>query len=200
MRLTAVASSLVLATSALVVLTSPQGTAAESYSVPSAPTITRAYVTSAGITVRFQTVTASPAVTNYVISGGQGSCPLVVPANTSGAVTLPVLKDQTSATITVQAVNAYGFSAAAKWSTTFTAADLAKASRSNLTGVQLLQLSDFHGAIEGTSTNAGTAVLTTAFAKDRAAVAATFTLSSGDNIGAAPAISSEFEELPRSNQ
>ena len=196
MRLTAVASSLVLATSALVVLTSPQGTAAESYSVPSAPTITRAYVTSAGITVRFQTVTASPAVTNYVISGGQGSCPLVVPANTSGAVTLPVLKEQTSATITVQAVNAYGFSAAAKWSKTFTAADLAKASRSNLTGVQLLQLSDFHGAIEGTATNAGTAVLTTAFAKDRAAVAATFTLSSGDNIGAAPAISSEFEELP----
>ena len=196
MRLTAVASSLVLATSALVVLTSPQGTAAESYSVPSAPTITRAYVTSAGITVRFQTVTASPAVTNYVISGGQGSCPLVVPANTSGAVTLPVLKEQTSATITVQAVNAYGFSAAAKWSKTFTAADLAKASRSNLTGVQLLQLSDFHGAIEGTATNAGTALLTSAFAKDRAAVAATFTLSSGDNIGAAPAISSEFEELP----
>jgi 5'-nucleotidase len=196
MRLTAVASSLVLATSALVVLTSPQGTAAESYSVPSAPTITRAYVTSAGITVRFQTVTASPAVTNYVISGGQGSCPLVVPANTSGAVTLPVLKEQTSATITVQAVNAYGFSAAAKWSKTFTAADLAKASRSNLTGVQLLQLSDFHGAIEGTSTNAGTALLTSAFAKDRSAVAATFTLSSGDNIGAAPAISSEFEELP----
>ena len=196
MRLTAVASSLVLATSALVVLTSPQGTAAESYSVPSAPTITRAYVTSAGITVRFQTVTASPAVTNYVISGGQGSCPLVVPANTSGAVTLPVLKEQTSATITVQAVNAYGFSAAAKWSKTFTAADLAKASRSNLTGVQLLQLSDFHGAIEGTATNAGTALLTSVFAKDRAAVAATFTLSSGDNIGAAPAISSEFEELP----
>ncbi|NDD59804.1 MAG: bifunctional metallophosphatase/5'-nucleotidase [Actinobacteria bacterium] len=196
MRLTAVASSLVLATSALVVLTSPQGTAAESYSVPSAPTITRAYVTSAGITVRFQTVTASPAVTNYVISGGQGSCPLVVPANTSGAVTLPVLKEQTSATITVQAVNAYGFSAAAKWSKTFTAADLEKASRSNLTGVQLLQLSDFHGAIEGTSTNAGTALLTSAFAKDRSAVAATFTLSSGDNIGAAPAISSEFEELP----
>jgi 5'-nucleotidase len=106
------------------------------------------------------------------------------------------LKEQTSATITVQAVNAYGFSAAAKWSKTFTTADLAKASRSNLTGVQLLQLSDFHGAIEGTSTNAGTALLTSAFAKDRSAVAATFTLSSGDNIGAAPAISSEFEELP----
>jgi 5'-nucleotidase len=111
-------------------------------------------------------------------------------------VTLPVLEGQTSASVTVQAVNAYGFSAPAKWATTFTSTSLAKASRSSLKNIQLLQLSDFHGAIEGTSTNAGTALLTTAFAADRKAVASTFTLSSGDNIGAAPAISSQFEEIP----
>ena len=196
MRLTAVASSLVLATSALVVIASPRVTAADAYAVPAAPTIIRAYATSAGIVVRFTPVTANPPVTNYVISGGQGSCPITVLGSTSGAVTLPILKDQTSASITVQAVNSYGFSPAAKWSKTFSAADLANVGRRSLTGIQLLQLSDFHGAIEGTSTNAGTALLTSAFAADRKVVPATFTLSSGDNIGAAPAISSEFEEMP----
>ena len=196
MRLTAVASSLVLATSALVVLTSPRVTAADAFAVPAAPTIVRAYTTSAGIVVRFNPVTANPPVTHYVISGGQGSCPLVVKDGTTGSVTLPVLKDQTSAAVTVQAVNAYGFSAAAKWTKTFTSTDLASVARSSLTGVQLLQLSDFHGAIEGTATNAGTALFTSAFAADRKVVPATFTLSTGDNFGAAPAISSEFEEIP----
>ena len=195
-RALAVASSLALATSALVVVTSPQVTAADTYAVPAAPKIIRAYATDAGIRVRFETVTANPAVTNYVVSGGQGSCPIVLPATTQGSVTLPVLQGQTSVTVTVQAVNAYGFSAATKWSTPFSSADLAKVSRSPLKNVQLLQLSDFHGAVEGTSTNAGTALLTTAFAADRKSSTSTFTLSSGDNIGAAPAISSEFEEIP----
>lgn len=195
-RALAVASSLALATSALVVVTSPQVTAADAYAVPAAPTIIRAYATDSGIRVRFAPVTANPAVTNYVVSGGIGSCPIVLPATTQGSVTLPVLQAQTSVTVTVQAVNAYGFSAPAKWSTPFTATDLANVVRSPLKNVQLLQLSDFHGALEGTSTNAGTALLTTAFATDRKASTATFTVSSGDNIGAAPAISSEFEEIP----
>ena len=107
-----------------------------------------------------------------------------------------LFRSQTSATITVQAVNAYGYSAPTKWATTFTSANLAGVARSSLKNIQLLQLSDFHGAIEGTATNAGTALLTTAFAADRKAVASTFTLSTGDNIGAAPAISSSFEEIP----
>mgnify|MGYP003336175049 FL=1 len=195
-RALAVASSLALATSALVVVTSPQVTAADTYAVPAAPTITRAYATDAGIRVRFEPVTANPPVTNYVVSGGQGSCPIVLPAGTKGSVTLPVLQGQTSVTVTVQAVNAYGFSTAAKWSTPFTSTDLTNVARSPLKNIQLLQLSDFHGAVEGTSTNAGTALLTTAFAADRKASTSTFTVSSGDNIGAAPAISSEFEEIP----
>jgi 5'-nucleotidase len=178
-----------------VVLTSPQVTA-NTYSVPAAPTITRAYVTDKGIQVRFTPVTASPAVTNYVVSGGPGSCPVILPAGTTGSVTLPIVEGQTSANVTVQAVNAYGFSAQAKWATPFTSANLAKVGRSTLKNVQILQLSDFHGAIEGSSTNAGTALLTSAFAADRKVVASTFTMSTGDNIGAAPAISSEFEELP----
>ncbi|MEY3009119.1 MAG: hypothetical protein RL464_784, partial [Actinomycetota bacterium] len=88
------------------------------------------------------------------------------------------------------------FSTAAKWSKTFTAAELAGVAKTSATNVQLLALSDFHGALEGTSSNAGTALLTSAFANEREAVASTITLSSGDNIGAAPAISSQFEELP----
>ena len=176
-------------------LTSPQ-VSANTYAAPGAPTITRAYVTDSGIRVRFTPVVATPAVTHYIVTGGQGSCPIVIPGSTLGSVRLPVLKDQTSVNVTVQAVNAYGISAPAKWSKTFGAADLANVSRSSLANVQLLALSDFHGAIEGSSTNAGTALLTSAFAADRKAVATTVTLSSGDNIGAAPAISSEFEELP----
>ncbi|NDA39827.1 MAG: bifunctional metallophosphatase/5'-nucleotidase [Actinobacteria bacterium] len=194
-RLSAITSSLALVISALVVLTSPQASA-NTYAVPAAPTITKAYVTDAGIRVRFNPVSASPAVTHYVVTGGQGSCPVVVPATTSGSVRLPILEGQTSATVNVQAVNAYGFSPAAKWSKTFTATDLAGVAKTSAKNVQLLALSDFHGALEGSSTNAGTALLTSAFANERKAVASTITLSSGDNIGAAPAISSQFEELP----
>ena len=194
-RLSAVASSIALAASALLVLTSSQ-VSASTFAVPAAPTITTAYITDAGIRVRFNPVSASPAVTHYVVTGGQGSCPIVVPATTTGSVRLPVLEGQSSATVSVQAVNAYGFSTAAKWSKTFTAAELAGVAKTSATNVQLLALSDFHGALEGTSSNAGTALLTSAFANEREAVASTITLSSGDNIGAAPAISSQFEELP----
>ena len=195
LRISSVVSALALATSALVVLTSPQVTA-NTYSVPAAPVIKKASITPFGIRVVFNTVSASPAVTNYVISSGENSCPISVSAATKGVVTIPILEDQTSATVSIKAVNAYGFSAAGTWSKTFSSADLANVARSTWKSVQLLQLSDLHGAIEGTSANAGTALLMTAFAAERAKNAATFTLSAGDNIGAAPPISSQFEELP----
>jgi 5'-nucleotidase len=148
------------------------------------------------VRVVFDKVTALPAVNAYVISGGQGSCPITVPATTTGVVTLPIIEGQTSATISIKAVNAYGFSTARTWSKTFSASDLAGVATSTWQAVQLLQLSDLHGAIEGTSANAGTALLMSAFAAERAKNPATFTLSAGDNIGAAPPISSQFEELP----
>jgi 5'-nucleotidase len=178
-----------------VVLTSPQ-VSANTYAVPAAPVIKKAYVTPKGVRVVFDKVTASPAVNAYVISGGQGSCPITVPANTTGVVTLPIIAGQTTASISIKAVNAYGFSTAGTWSKTFSASDLAGVATSTWQAVQLLQLSDLHGAIEGTSANAGTALLMSAFAAERAKNPATFTLSAGDNIGAAPPISSQFEELP----
>jgi 5'-nucleotidase len=111
---------------------------------------------------------------------------------------MPVVVGQPGGTPVVQAVNAYGFSAAAKSKQSYTAAQLATvASASNIKSVQVLQLSDLHGAIEASSgSNIGAAVLASAFANDRKNAAATVTLSAGDNIGAAPPISTEFEEMP----
>jgi 5'-nucleotidase len=110
---------------------------------------------------------------------------------------MPIVVGQPGGTPVVQAVNAYGFSAAAKSNKSYTAAELATvASASNIKSVQVLQLSDLHGAIEASSTSIGAAVLASAFANDRKNAAATVTVSSGDNIGAAPPISTEFEEMP----
>jgi 5'-nucleotidase len=121
----------------------------------------------------------------------------MIPANGRSYVTMPVVVGQPGGTPVVQAVNAYGFSVAAKSRMSYTAEELATVvSPSNIKSVQVLQLSDLHGAIEVSSTNIGAAVLASAFANDRKNAAATVTLSSGDNIGAAPPISTEFEEMP----
>ena len=176
----------------------PAAISAEQYSIPASPKNVTASVSSAGIMVKWVAPTnVQPEITTYVVSGGQGSCPIYVsPTKAHMQTILPVIAGQTSVTPTVVAVNAYGISAPAT-AKTITGATLDRATkRSDLRVVQLDQLSDFHGAIEGTSTNAGAAILTTAFANDRKAVPATFTLSSGDNFGASPAISSEFEEIP----
>jgi len=62
--------------------------------------------------------------------------------------------------------------------------------------VQFLQFSDFHGALEVSSSNIGAAVLASSLALDRSRVKPTFTVSAGDNFGGSPVISSLFEELP----
>ena len=168
------------------------------YSVPSAPTNVTSYLSARGVMVKWTaSPTAYPEITHYVVSAGSGSCPIIVPASNNRNVTMPVVIGQPGGTPVVQAVNAYGFSAAAKSNKSYTAAELATvASASNIKSVQVLQLSDFHGAIEASASNIGAAVLASAFANDRKNAAATVTVSSGDNIGAAPPISTEFEEMP----
>jgi 5'-nucleotidase len=168
------------------------------YSTPSAPTNVTSYLSARGIMVRWTaSPTAYPAITHYVVSAGSGSCPIIVPVTGHTNVTMPVVAGQPGGTPVVQAVNAYGFSAAAKSNKSYTAAELASvASASNIKSVQVLQLSDLHGAIEASSSSIGAAVLASAFANDRKNAAATVTVSSGDNIGAAPPISTEFEEMP----
>jgi 5'-nucleotidase len=180
-----------------VTMVTPVAQANVVYSTPSAPTNVTSYLNARGVMVKWTpSATANPAITHYVVSAGSGSCPIIVPA-TSRLVTMPVVAGQPGGTPVVQAVNAYGFSAAAKSNKSYTAAQLATvASASNIKSVQVLQLSDLHGAIEGSpSSSIGAAVLATAFANDRKNAAATVTLSAGDNIGAAPPISTEFEEL-----
>ena len=167
------------------------------YAKPDAPTNVISYLSARGVQVKWTaSATAYPAITHYVVSAGSGSCPIIVPATNRTRVTMPVVVGQPGGTPVVQAVNAYGFSVAAKASTTFTAAQLATVASSSVKSVQVLQLSDLHGAIESSASNIGAAVLATAFANDRKNAAATITISSGDNIGAAPPISTEFEEMP----
>jgi 5'-nucleotidase len=168
------------------------------YAKPDAPTNVISYLSSRGVQVKWTaSATANPAITHYVVSAGSGSCPIIVPATNRTRVTMPVVVGQPGGTPVVQAVNAYGFSVAAKATTTFTAAQLATVTSSaSIKSVQVLQLSDLHGAIESSASNIGAAVLATAFANDRKNSAATITVSSGDNIGAAPPISTEFEEMP----
>ena len=186
-----------VAAALLVTMVTPIAQANTVYSAPSAPTNVTSYLSSRGVMVKWTaSVTANPEITHYVVSAGSGSCPIIVPATNNRNVTMPVVVGQPGGTPVVQAVNAYGFSAAAKSKQSYTAAQLATvASASNIKSVQVLQLSDLHGAIESSATNIGAAVLASAFANDRKNAAATVTLSAGDNIGAAPPISTEFEEL-----
>ena len=187
-----------VAAALLVTMVTPIAQANTVYAKPEAPTNVTSYLSARGVMVKWTaSATANPAVTHYVVSAGSGSCPIIVPVTNSTRVTMPVVAGQPGGTPVVQAVNAYGFSAAAKSNKSYTAAELATvASASNIKSVQVLQLSDLHGAIEGSpSSSIGAAVLATAFANDRKNAAATVTLSAGDNIGAAPPISTEFEEL-----
>ena len=179
-------------------LLSPISAHSATYSAPAAPTNVFAYANARGIVVKWTpSPDTAPAITSYVVSAGPGSCPIVVPASNHSLATMPVLAGQTNISPVVQAVNAYGFSPIAKANRSFVTADLKNTVlRSDLKSLQLLQLSDFHGAIETTSSNIGAPVLATAFANDRAKNALTLTLSSGDNIGGAPPISTEFEEMP----
>jgi len=186
-----------LALFATTIAFAPAAKSAEQYAVPAAPKNVKAAVFSNGIMVKWDPVAAQPDITTYVVSGGPGSCPVYVSPNKGHMqVILPVMPGQTTVTPTVQAVNAYGIGSAGT-SKAIPASALTKvATRSDLKVIQLNQLSDFHGALENSATNAGAAILATAFANDRKVVPATFTMSSGDNFGAAPVISAEFEEIP----
>ncbi len=70
--------------------------------------------------------------------------------------------------------------------------------------LQVNAFSDFHGALDYTKTTAsgidtytsGAPVIASNFASDRAKIPATFVLSSGDNFGASPPLSTVFDEIP----
>ena len=179
--------ALATATALLVSLLIPTAQAA-TYSLPGAPTNVTSYIGARGVVVKWTPASdVTPEVTGYVVSAGAGSCPIFVPASNHSVVTMPVVVGQPAGTPVVQAVNAYGFSKPGVSNKSFTAAQLATVGYASNRVLQLLQFSDLHGAIE-TGSSFGTSLLMSNFAADRKAAAATITLSSGDNIGAAPPI------------
>ena len=187
--------SLALATSLLVSLLIPSAQAA-TYSLPNAPTSVTSYLGAKGVVVRWVAgASVDPGVIGHVVSAGAGSCPIFVPLKNNSVVTMPVVEGQPAGTPVVQAVNAYGFSKPTASNKSYTAAQLATVSSSQNKAVQVLQLSDLHGAIE-VGGSFGAALLASNWDADRLANKATIAVSSGDNIGAAPPISTEFEELP----
>ena len=187
--------SLALATSLLVSLLVPTAQA-NTFSLPNAPTNVTSYIGAKGVVVRWVAgADVAPGVIGHVVSAGAGSCPIFVPIKNNSVVTMPVVTGQPAGTPVVQAVNAYGFSKPTASSKSYTAAQLATVASSANKAVQVLQLSDLHGAIE-VGGSFGAALLTSNWDADRAANAATVAFTSGDNIGAAPPISTEFEELP----
>ncbi len=187
--------ALATAIALLVSLLIPTAQAA-TYSLPNAPTNVTSYIGARGVVVKWTPgADVAPGVTGYVVSAGAGSCPIFVPAKNSSVVTMPIVDGQPGGTPVVQAVNAYGFSKPAASNKSYTAAQLATVASTLNKAVQVLQLSDLHGAIE-VGGSFGAALLTSNWNADRAANKATIAVSSGDNIGAAPPISTEFEELP----
>ena len=167
------------------------GQEAPAYALPTAPTQVTARAVLGGVRVSWAPVEASPAVTRYVVHAGPGSCPVVVPAGATSTV-LPVMAGQGVITPRVEAVNAYGFSPAGRAK----AIDVTGRTSARYVNLQLLQLSDFHGAIQASPSAAGAAVLASAWKRDRGRVPVTLTLSSGDNIGGSPPVSALFEEFP----
>lgn len=161
------------------------------YAAPEAPEVVSVVPATGGVKVTWKAVTATPKVSHYIISAGAGSCPIMVPANRTSAV-LPVL-DTNEVDVTVQAASEYGLSSDKSFG--LLVKPKSKAS-SNLKSLQVLQFSDFHGALEPTSSIFGASGLAGQFKLERSIVPATIALSSGDNFGAAPPISSQFEELP----
>lgn len=187
--------ALATATAVLASLLIPSAEAA-TYSLPGAPTNVTSYIGARGVVVKWTPATdVTPAVTGYVVSAGAGSCPIFVPASNHSVVTMPVVVGQPAGTPFVQAVNAYGFSKAGVSKQSFTANQLTQVASANNRLLQILQFSDFHGAIE-TGGSFGTSLFMSNFAVDRATAATTITVASGDNFGAAPPISGENEELP----
>ena len=161
------------------------------YAIPEAPVGVTAALAPGGVRVTWAPVAAQPPVRHYSVHAGQGSCPVLVPAGSTSAV-LPAVDGQGVIEPRVEAVNAYGFSAAG----VAAPIDVTGRATGRYANVQVLQLSDFHGAIQPTPTAAGAAVLAAAWKQDRARVPATLIVSSGDNIGGAPPVSALFEEFP----
>lgn len=170
----------------------PRSVQADDFGVPNQPTGVEASLVGGGVRVSWQPVESSPPVRHYIVHAGQGSCPVMVPASATSAV-MPVVAGQKVIRPQVQAVNAEGYSVSASSPKSVDVRGMASRRYQN---VQLLSFSDFHGAVEDQGPSIGAALLAAAFARDRAKVPATVTISAGDQLGASPVLSAQFDDLP----
>ena len=131
------------------VLTAPAS--ATSFSAPQPPSAVTSVLVSGGVKVTWApSPSANPPITNYVVHAGPDSCPITVAGNATSAV-MPIIKGPLSITPVVQAVNAYGFSANAAGN----AVTVPNRATPGFRNVQILEFSDFHGAIESSSSSIG---------------------------------------------
>ena len=192
------AAGLVVAAAAIFGTATDRAGSEETFSKPAPPTAVEAKLVKGKVQVSWKgPASTNPPVTHYVVSdyltsSSKGSCPVTVSGSKSKA-RMPVLPERTKVWPAVQAVNAYGYS---EKLITEKPVRVKAPRRSSLKNVQVLQFSDFHGAIEESDNNAGAPKLATAFDIDRTRSPATFTVASGDTIGGAPVISSYFDEIP----
>ena len=176
-------------TSALFVASSASiASSAETYAIPAAPASVTVVAEEGGYRVTWTATTAAPVVTNYIVSAGVNGCSVIVDGKKNSAFLPALSTNQTS--ITVQAANEYGIS-----NLNSASATAKSVTKLPIKSVQLLQLSDLHGQIEANS-SFGAGLLAANFDAERAVNPTTVALSVGDAIGAAPPISSQFDELP----
>ena len=80
---------------------------AEGYAAPTAPIVTDIIGVKGGIKVTWaKSASQSPAITNYIVSAGAGSCPVIVGANQTSAVMPALTRDELQ--VSVQAVDLAG--------------------------------------------------------------------------------------------
>jgi hypothetical protein len=78
------------------------------YAAPIAVVVQDVTPAKGGVFVTWDPVEGSPKVSHYIVSGGAGSCPIIVPGNKTSAL-LPVLSMK-PVDVVVQAANEYGLS------------------------------------------------------------------------------------------
>lgn len=166
---------------------------ASAFGAPTAPRNVTAEVTEQGLRVSWTGGGLSrPRPTHAIVDAGPGSCPVTVSAERRSVI-LPIPEGLRRVTPRVRTVNALGMSEPVAAERPVRVEDLGS---SRVQPVQILSITDLHGALEADSRSIGAARLASAFDRDRRVVPATVTVSSGDNFGNSPLISELFEEYP----
>lgn len=168
-------------------------TMSPAFGPPAAPSEVKAALKNDGILVRWTSDRDSqPPVTHAIVDAGPGSCPVTVPAS-QGSALVPLPESPGQFHPRVRLVNSLGIS---RPKSSLKSVQTTQVGASPNQPLQILSITDLHGALEARGRSMGVARLASAFARDRLLVPATLTVSVGDNFGKSPLISSLLEERP----